>query len=314
MTENSSRHKKEISKLKTELKTQQQAHELQLREMRQEFDMTLDRREVEVKSLQSKLHSTTTFHKREVQMITEEAERKQDDNYTEILRLREEIKRTQDSHQDYLSKLMGVLETTQANRNSAHNDEEVLRKKDSEILGLRNEVAKLRKAVPESGSNNSSNQKEVVKSMKYIVKKNREQRKTRLQELGVFAKQLEDSLLLGDRSQMQRTIDSLNNAIQIGEKHNSKMDREVINMIDTTSSFYVPLDATANRNNADYAFLFAENQKLRRKLEKKYTCKRCGHKREKKEYDGAGDIKSEITEESGNAFGASEATMKVGNH
>ncbi len=48
--------------------------------------------------------------------------------------------------------------------------------------------------------------------------------------------------------------------------------------------------------------------------EKKHTCKRCGHKCEKKEYDGAGDNKSEIKEESGNVFGASEATMKVGNH
>jgi len=290
LTENANRFKKEISKLKTELKTQQYGHELQLRDMRQEFDMALERRDAEVKTLETKLQTTTAMHKREVQLITDDAERTREENYAEIMRLREEIKRTQDSHQDYLSKLMGVLETTQANRSTSPHEEEMIRKKDSQILELKTELAKLQKSTGTTPQDNKT-RKDTIRSMKYIVKKNREHRKVRVHEIDQLVNQLEVRLSPDVRSESQNIIDSLKDAIQYDEKCNSKMDREVVNMIEHSSSYYIPLDV--NNQNADYGAIVAENQKLRRKLEKKYTCKKCGFRREKKDHhddDGSGDF------------------------
>ena len=95
LLEDNNRRRKDSSKLKSELKLQQQSHGEQLNQMRADFDLALGHREMELKNLQTSLHSTAALHKREVQMVKEEAERKQEENHTEIYRLRDEIKRTQ---------------------------------------------------------------------------------------------------------------------------------------------------------------------------------------------------------------------------
>ena len=53
------------------------------------------------------------------------------------------------------------------------------------------------------------------------------------------------------------------------------MDREMVNMIDYSSSYFTPSapDAESDRVNT----LVAENQKLRRRLDKKHHCKKCGN-------------------------------------
>ncbi|KAL7530764.1 hypothetical protein ACHAXR_003660, partial [Thalassiosira sp. AJA248-18] len=184
LLDDNNRRRKEVSKLKNELKTQQQAHESQLQEMRTEFEMALRHREMEVKTMQQNLHSSAALHKREVQVVRDESERKQEEHYSQISRLREEIKNTQDSHQDYLSKLMDVLETTQESRRSISvpAGERVLRKKEEEISELRDEVARLRQDAGMEGNGDAdASKKEAVKSMKYIVKKNREHRKSSVQ-------------------------------------------------------------------------------------------------------------------------------------
>ena len=279
LLDDNNRRRKEVNKLKNELKTQQQAHEAQLNEMRSEFELALRHREMEVSTVSQNLHSTAAMHKREVELIRLEAERKQEEHYSQIARLRDEIKNTQDSHQVYLTKLMDVLETTQESRKtiSTPSNERVLQSKDAEIAELRDEVARLCKETKESNNeDNETGKKEAIKSMKYIVKKNREQRKSRVKHISELTNRLEESLALGDSSQMQSHIDSLKEAIQTSEKSNSKMDREVVTMIDNTAMY-----AQGAAGNADAALL-AENEKLRRKLEKKQACKKCGYKRDKK--------------------------------
>lgn len=276
LLDDNNRRRKEVGLLKNELKTQQQSHESQLQEMRAEFEMALRHREMELNTMQQNLHSSAGLHKREVQTVRDEAERKQEEQYSQISRLREEIQDTQDSHQDYLSKLMGVLETTQESRRNlmAPSGEMILRRKDDEISELRDEVARLRQdAGFEGNGDDNASKKEATKSMKYIVKKNREQRKSHVQQLGALASQLEENLASGDLSQMQQLFTLMKETILAGEKSNSKMDRETVNMIDNTALY--SQDGIANSD----AALVAENQKLRRKLEKKHTCKKCGHKK-----------------------------------
>lgn len=292
LLDDNNRRRKEVNKLKNELKTQQQAHEAQLREMRAEFEMALRHREMEVNTMTQNLHSSAALHRREVQAVRDEAERKQEEHYSQISRLRDEIKNTQNSHQDYLSKLMDVLETTQESRKSMAlpSDDMILRRRDEEIAELRDEVARLRRSTGSEGnrSNGDVNKKEAIKAMKYIVKKNRENRKSRVQQLGALTKQLEERLASGDTSQMQQLIASLKETIQIGEKSNSKMDREMVNMIDNTATY--SQDSAASSD----ASLVAENQRLRRKLEKRHVCKKCGYKRDKKGV--AGDTIAEEVE------------------
>jgi rubrerythrin len=283
LLEDNNRRRKDASKLKNELKMQQQSHGEQLNQMRADFDMALAHREMELKNIQATHHSTVALHKREVQMIREEAERKQEENYTEINRLRDEIKRTQDSHQDYLAKLMDVLETTQASRrvDSSAIDADVIHQKDSEIARLQEEVAMLRMNRG-TANDDSVNRQEAVKSMVYSVKKNRQQRKTHVHQFQTLTSQLEKSVASGDQSQMQNLLESLKKLIETSEKSNSKMDREMVNMIDFSSSYFAPATSGANENLDD---LVAENQKLRRKLEKKHHCKKCGYKRSEKKDD-----------------------------
>mmetsp|Transcript_7529 Transcript_7529/g.13206 ORF Transcript_7529/g.13206 Transcript_7529/m.13206 type:complete len:420 (+) Transcript_7529:122-1381(+) len=268
--------RKEVSKLRNELKTQRQAHDEQLQEMGAEFEMALRHREMDLNTMQKNLHLSAALHKREVQKVRDEAEQKQEEQYSQVSQLREEIKNTQDSHQDHLSKLMGVLETTQESRRNlmAPSGEMILRRKDDEISELRDEVARLRQnAGSEGNGDDNASKKEATKSMKYIVKKNREHRKSHVQQLGALASQLEENLASGDLSQMQQLFTLMKETILAGEKSNSKMDRETVNMIDNTALY--SQDGIANSD----AALVAENQKLRRKLEKKHTCKKCGHKK-----------------------------------
>lgn len=69
---------------------------------------------------------------------------------------------------------------------------------------------------------------------------------------------------------------------------NSRMDREMMNMIDCSSTWMHP----QQHRDADAALLIAQNQKLWRKLEKKYTCKKCGHS---KSNNGRGGVSKEDT-------------------
>mmetsp|Transcript_9719 Transcript_9719/g.14710 ORF Transcript_9719/g.14710 Transcript_9719/m.14710 type:complete len:419 (-) Transcript_9719:223-1479(-) len=263
LLDDNNKRRKEVTNLKNELKTQQQAHELQLQEMRAEFELSLRNREIELNTIQQTLHSSAALHKREVEAVHDEAERKQEEHFSQISRLREEIKNTQDSHQDYLSKLMGVLETTQESRRNLMppSGEMILRRKDDEIAELREEIARLSQS--DCNGEDESTKKEATKSMKYIVKKNRENRKAHVQSLMSLASQIEETLASGDSAQTQQFLNLMKEAIQVGEKSNSKMDRETVNMIDNTALY------TQNGvANADAA-LIAENEKLRRKLEKK---------------------------------------------
>jgi len=276
LLDDNNKRRKEVSKLKNELKTQQQAHESQLQEMRAEFEMALRHREMEVSAMQDNLRSSAALHRRELQMVRDENVRRQEDHHSQIARLRDEIRNTQDSHQDYLSKLMDVLETTQESRQtiSAPSTNMIMSKKDEEIADLRDEVARLRRSAGEGNGDDDTIKKEAVKSMKYIVKKNREQRKSRVLQISALAGRLEQSVASGDLARVQHLLASMKEAIQIGEKSNSKMDREMVNMIDNSAT-YAPGGAAS----ADAA-LVAENQKLRRKLEKR-TCRKCGHKQRK---------------------------------
>jgi len=289
LLDDNNKRRKEVNNLKNELKTQQQAHEAQLQEMRAEFEMSLRHREIELNTMQQTLHSSAALHKREVQSVRDEAERKQEEQYSQISRLREEIKNTQDSHQDYLSKLMGVLETTQESRRSlmAPSGEMIMRRKDDEISELRDEVARLRQA--EGNGEDDATKKEAIKSMKYIVKKNREHRKSQVQHLVALTSQLEESFASGDSSQIQQLLTLTKEVIHAGEKSNSKMDRETVNMIDNTALY-----SRGGVANADAA-LVADNQKLRRKLEKKYTCEKCGHKRKNAKIEGDGSSTIEVS-------------------
>jgi len=264
LLEDDIKRRKEVSKLKNELRMQQEAHEEQLQEMKSEFEKSLKNRALEIFNLAQNLEASTAAHKREVQKVRDEAERKQEEQFSQISRLREEIMNTQNSHQDYLSKLMDVLETTQESRRSVLASDE--RKKEGEIAELREEVARLRQRPGAGGANgNDSLKKDTIKSMKYIIKKNREQRKSRVQHLGALTDQLEASLASGDLSEAGKLIISMKDTFQKGEKLNSKMDREMVNMLDNPASYGQGLGGAPA---ADTATLVAGNKKLRRTLEK----------------------------------------------
>lgn len=268
LLEENTRRRKEVTKLKNELKTQQQAHEAQLQEMRAEFEVALSHRENEVNNLQTNIRSSTVLHKKELQALMEEQEKKREQQYSEISHLREEIKHAQDSHEDYMSKLMGVLETTQGSRRNLFPGDRLgsdLRSKDEEIANLKDEIERLRQAPEED----MTAKKEASKSMKYIVKKNREQRKSHVQYLSGLANEIESNALSGNTSEVQQLVASLKQAVLAGEKTNSKMDRETVNMIDHGVVY--------SKDGAAEAALLADNQKLKRKLKK--GCKQCGYKR-----------------------------------
>ena len=74
--------------------------------------------------------------------------------------------------------------------------------------------------------------------------------------------------------------------IQTSEKSNSKMDREMVNMIDSSSTTW--MHPQQQHDGANAAILLAENQKLRRKLEKKYTCTKCGSSKSNKSRGDSG--------------------------
>lgn len=242
LLDDNNKRRKEISKLKNELKTQQQAHEAQLQEMRSEFEGALRHRESEVAAMAQNLQKSVVVHKREVQQVRDEAERKQEEHFSQISRLREEVMNTQNSHQDYLAKLMDVLETTQESRESrmavSASDDTIIRRKDDQISKLSEEVARLRQRSGARGANGTDSlNKEAIKSMKYIIKKNREQRKSRVQHLGSLTDELEASLASGDLSQVGHLLVFMKETYKKGEKSNSKMDREMVNMLDNTASY-----------------------------------------------------------------------------
>ncbi len=272
LLDDNNRRRKESTKLKNELKTQQEAHESQLQDMREEFDSALKYREDEVQSLQLHLESLKSEHEREMYALRRECEGKQEEHYNQIARLHDEVKSTQNTHEDYLSKLMNVLETTQRSSIivAAPPDTNVLREKDEEIAKLKEEVSRLREtssAVGSNGSSDTAGKQEATKAMKYIIKKNREQRKNRVQHMETIVKDFEESLSSGYMARSQNLIKSLTEAVQAGEKANSRMDREMVNMIEKTTS-YLP------NTNDDALKLEAENEKLRRKLARK-VCKNC---------------------------------------
>jgi len=230
--------RKEVSKLRNELKTQRQAHDEQLQEMGAEFEMALRHREMDLNTMQKNLHLSAALHKREVQKVRDEAEQKQEEQYSQVSQLREEIKNTQDSHQDHLSKLMGVLETNQESHNdiAAPSGDRILRRKDDKISELRDVVARIRQNAGSEGSvDDGTSKKEAIKLMKHIVKKNRKHRKSHMQQLGALTSQLEENVASGDLSQMQQLFALAKETILAGEKSNSKMDRETVNMIDNTA-------------------------------------------------------------------------------
>ena len=284
LLDDNNRRRKEVNRLKHELTTQQQAHEAQLREMRTEFDIAIRHRDLEISSMAHHLQMSSAASHREVQQVREEAKRKQEEQHMQMTRLREEIKGTQDSHQVYMSKLMDVLESTQESRRSSNavSDDVLLRQKDDEITELRNEVARLRQQAPNAST--GANNKRDFKSMKHIIKKNREHRKLQVQHLSALTSQVEEGFACdgADSSQLQVLIGQMQETIQTSEKSNSRMDREMVNMIDCCSS---QQQHQHQDHHAD-AELIAENQKLRRKLEKKYTCKKCGHSRSNKSRAG----------------------------
>jgi CRISPR/Cas system-associated exonuclease Cas4 (RecB family) len=174
---------------------------------------------------------------------------------------------------------MDVLETTQQSRqvDGASMDIGMLRQKDEEIARLKEELAALR-ANSSSNANevNEQQKQDAVKSMVYSVKKNRQHRKSHVTQMQTLASQLENSIASGDHAQMSSLVESLKNAIQAGEKANSKMDREMVNMIDFSSAYFNPQVAGSGANIDE---LVAENQRLRQKLEKRHHCKKCGYKR-----------------------------------
>lgn len=275
LLDDNNRRRKESTKLKNELKTQQEAHESQLQDMREEFDSALKYREDEVQSLQLHLESLKSEHEREMYALRRECEGKQEEHYNQIARLHDEVKSTQNTHEDYLSKLMNVLETTQRSSIlvAAPPDTNVLREKDEEIAKLKEELSRLRETSSTAGSNGSSDtagKQEATRAMKYIIKKNREQRKNRVQHVETMVKDFEESLSSGYMARSQNLIKSLNEAVQAGEKANSRMDREMVNMIEKTTS-YLP---SSSNNDDDLKLLKAENEKLRRKLARK-VCKNC---------------------------------------
>jgi len=287
LLDDNNRRRKEVNRLKNELTTQQQAHEAQLRDMRAEFDIAMRHRDLEISSMAQHLETAAVMSKREVQQVRDEAKRKQEEQYAQMARLREEIKGTQDSHQVYMSKLMDVLESTQESRRSV-SDDVLLRRKDDEIADLRNEVARLRQQQHTASANN----KHDLKSMKLLIKKNREHRKSQVQYLCALTSKFDEGLAGGittDASKLHELIVHMQQTIQTGEKSNSRMDREMVNMIDSGALVHV------QHHDADEA-LIAENQKLRRKLEKKYSCKKCGRSKSKSSKSkGGGDGSVEET-------------------
>jgi hypothetical protein len=292
LLDDNNRRRKESNKLKIELKTQQEAHEAQLQDMRDEFDRALRYRELEMQSLQLNLQELTSQHEHELEMLRQDRERKQEEHYNQIARLHDEVKSTQNTHEDYLTKLMNVLETTGRPSVVAAPPIDVVREKDIEIAQLKKELARLRVTSTTAGSNggvDDTGKQEAVKAMKYIVKKNREQRKQRVQNTEAIAKDFEESLSSGDMSRTRSLIQSLTEALHAGEKANSRMDREMVNMIENTTS-YLPGNnsiSPATDNN-----LRAENERLRRKLAKK-TCKHCGHKRNKSSVEASEGLDEE---------------------
>ena len=282
LLDDNNRRRKESTKLKNELKTQQEAHESQLQDMREEFDNALKYREKDMQSLQLHLQSLQTQHELEMDALRRDCERKQEEHYNQIARLHDEVKSTQNTHEDYLSKLMNVLETTQRSTIIAAvpPDTNMLREKDEEIAKLKEELSRLRETTSNTESNgnaDASGKQEATKAMKYIVKKNREQRKNRVQHAETIVKDVEESLSSGDMARAQNLIRTLSEAVQAGEKANSRMDREMVNMIEKTTS-YLP------GGNDDALKLAAENEKLRRKLARK-VCKNCGNTRRKSTTD-----------------------------
>lgn len=184
-----------------------------------------------------------------------------------------------------MAKLMDVLETTEANRrvDTSTIDHELLRQKDREIARLTQEVASLRTSSGVASTSNSKednkNKQESVRSMVYSVKNNRQKRKSNVSHMQALTVELEACIASGDQLQMQKLVESLKSAIQTGEKSSSRMDREMVNMIDFSAAHLNPASFNADANLDE---LVVENQKLRRKLEKKHHCKKCGYKRSDK--------------------------------
>ena len=126
---------------------------------------------------------------------------------------------SQDQHQDYLAKLMDVLETTQASRrmdSQAVDLEIMLRQKDAEIVRLNKEISmqRINRGTTDYGNNKEiDNKEEARKSMVYTVKKNRQQRKSHVQQLEALTRQLEESITSGDQSQISSLVETLKHEI-----------------------------------------------------------------------------------------------------
>ena len=293
LLDDNNRRRKEVNRLKNELTTQQQAHEAHLQEIRAEFDIAMRHRDREISTMAQHLQTSTAASKREVQQVREEAQRKQEEQYAQMSRLREEIKGTQNSHQIYMTKLMDVIESTQESRRSnSVSDDALFRRKDDEIAALQNEVARLRQQQQVTSSNN----KHDLRSMKHFIKKNREHRKSQVQYLCALTSQLKEGIANSDGmelSQIHELIERMQETIQTSEKSNSKMDREMVNMIDSSSTTW--MHPQQQHDGANAAILLAENQKLRRKLEKKYMCKKCGSNKSNKSRGSGGSAEDVLS-------------------
>ena len=93
--------------------------------------------------------------------------------------------------------------------------------------------------------------------------------------------------------QIHEQIERMQETIQTSEKSNSKMDREMVNMIDSSSTTW--MHPQQQHDGANAAILLAENQKLRRKLEKKYMCKKCDSNKSNKSGGSGGSAEDVLS-------------------
>ena len=296
-------HKNDTSHLRREIRTLSSSRDEQAATLKSDYARVLKDSDSEIRNLQATIKEGRSTREFEKNQFKDQIAKMEQEHLNEVLRLKDELRRTQDSHHDYLAKLMDVLETTHAARESetARISAElnaVKEEKDSQIRNLQREVETLRhfnRIDVGALQNQISSKVTEVNVIQRELERNtavRGQRGIKFTEVSSKLSHLvapenlvaitsarrgrgkKLSVVEEESHRMKKMIRFLEDLYSLEETSQSKIDFEMLRMIDSYKATYEP-----NRVLSDLQMQIkkveSENMLLKEEVKSNGSCTRC---------------------------------------
>ena len=296
-------HKNDTSHLRREMRTLSSSRDEQTASLKGDYARFLKESESEIRNLQVTIKQGRITREFEQNQCKDQMAKMEQKHMNEVIRLKDELRRTQDSHHDYLAKLMDVLETTHAARESetARISSElhtVKEEKDSQIRSLQREVETLRhfNRIDAGALQNQINSKVTeVNVIQRELERNtavRGHRGIKFMEVSSKLSHLvapenlvaitsarrgrgkKLSVVEEESHRMKKMIRFLEDLYSLEETSQSKVDLEMIRMIDSYKASYEP-NRVLSELQLQIKKVESENMRLKEEVKSNVNCSRC---------------------------------------